>query len=290
VLGVGSARAAISVVNALPLGVGAAVGIEWPATATARFSSGGDGSERTVVRPPRARTPLVRAAARSARSSWAPGSHGLLAISLRSTIPPGRGLKSSSAVASAVALATARAGGRSPAAHDVARISARVGREVAVSATGAFDDALAGLLPGVVVTDNRTDAELRRFPIDRGCGVVIWVPGGRHPRSPSVRPRFRRDRALAQRAVDAALDRDWIAAMSANSELVERAMRYPYSKLRTALAGAGALAAGVSGLGPTVAAVAPVGRLPGVLRAFPRRGVRRVLRFSSTATAPPGGR
>lgn len=275
--GVGSASGAISVVNALPLGVGAAVGIAWPAIATARPSAAG--RRRDIVRPTRARTPLVRAAVVAARDSFAGPEGTPLAVSVRTSIPPARGLKSSSAVASAVALATARAFRREPRTAAIARLVARVSRAVGVSATGAYDDALAGLVPGVVVTDNRADVELRRFPIDPGCGVVLWIPARRHPPSPAVRRRFRQDHALAQRAVDLALDRDWARAMTANSQLVERAMGYRYERLRATLTGAGAVAAGVSGLGPTLAAVAPVGRLPHLLRALPRPGRRRVVRF-----------
>jgi shikimate kinase len=281
VRGVGSACAAISVVNALPLGIGAAVGIEWPATATVRPTGVLGGAD--TVRPSRARTALVRAALASARHSFGGTSGTALSVSLRSTIPPARGLKSSSAVASAVALATARSFRREPPASAIARVSAQVGRAVGVSATGAFDDALAGLVPGVVVTDNRADASLRRFPIDPGCGVALWIPARHHPASPEVLRRFRREQALAQRAVDLALDRDWAGAMGANSELVEHALGYSYGRLRAALVGAGALAAGVSGLGPTVAVVAPVGRLARMLRLLPRQGRRRVVRFSTAA-------
>lgn len=277
--GVASAYAAISVVNALPLGIGAAVGIDWPATATVRPA--GPVGRPDSVRPARAATPLLRAAVRAARGPLGGEERTRLAISLRSTIPPARGLKSSSAVASAVGLATARAFRQEPSAVAVARLSARVGRSVGVSATGAFDDALAGLVPGVVVTDNRADLELRRFSIEPGSGVALWIPPRRHPASPSVRRRFRRQRALAQRAVDLALDRDWAGAMRANSELVERAMGYRYARLRGALADAGALAVGVSGLGPTLAVVAPVGRLPRLLRSLPRSGRRRLVGFSS---------
>ncbi len=285
--GVGEARAAISVVNALPLGIGAAVGIAWSAHATAYAPSRTSRALPAEVRPASSSTPVVRAAARAAVARFADGRRPELRLRIRSSIPVARGLKSSSAVATSVALATGRALGQEPSAEEAARIAAIAGRRAGVSATGAFDDALAGLVPEVVVTDNRRDVELRRFPLDAGLRVALWIPGRPHPRSPSVRRRFRREARLARRAVDAALAGDWKSAMAANSVLVERAMGYRYDRVRASVAAAGALASGVSGLGPTFAAVVPAERLSRVLRALPpRTGRRRALALPQEPLAP----
>jgi shikimate kinase len=288
--GVATARAAISIVNALPLGIGAAVGIEWPAHATARFDDDRPYTSRALVEPPASSTVIVHAAARAARQRFSGPKPGRLRLVVRSTIPVARGLKSSTAVGSAVALATARACGREPAPSEIARIVAEVGRTTGVSATGAFDDALAGLTPGGVVTDNRRDRELRRFTFEPDVAVALWVPDRTHPRSPRVRARFRGQPQLAHRAVDAALDGDWAGAMEANSTLVETAMGYRYAALRERLRGAGATACGVSGLGPTFAVLAPRRRLPKILRALPREGRRRSVRFFSGSSSFTGGR
>ena len=78
-------------------------------------------------------------------------------IEIVSDIPVAMGLKSSSAVSSAGLLAVARASGATRPPLEIAKLSAQVSRETGVSATGAFDDALAGLASGVVVTNNYTD-------------------------------------------------------------------------------------------------------------------------------------
>jgi shikimate kinase len=286
VRGLGEARAAVSLVNALPLGIGAAVGIEWPVRVTARLERPPRTASRTAVDPPRSATPVVRAAASAARDRFGPGAAGRLRLVVRSTIPVGRGLKSSSAVSSAVALATSRAFGGEPSPEEIARLSAEVGRSTGVSATGAFDDALAGLVAGGVVTDNRTDTELRRLRLPADLGVALWVPGRRHPSAPSLQARFRKDLALSRRAADAVLAGDWITAMEANTRLVEKAMGYRYAGLREAVHRAGATAAGVTGLGPAFAALAPHRHLDRVLRALPATGVRRPLRLF--AVRPPG--
>ncbi len=277
--GTGTARAAISIVNALPTGIGAAVGIDWPCRVTARLPRSDRGSAVSIA-PVRSRTPLVRASAQAALQRFAAGARGLR-LSVRSSIPVARGLKSSSAVSSAVVLAAAHAAGAEPDPSEVARLSAAVGRVTGVSATGAFDDAVAGLVPGGVVTDNRIDVELRRFSLEPTLSVALWIPRSTHPASPMVRGRFRRRPALARQAIDAALDGDWPRAMAANSELVESVLGYRYARLRAAVARKGAVASGVSGLGPTFAAIAPAGRMPQVLSALPRSGIRRTVRLWS---------
>lgn len=276
--GLGESRAAVSVVNALPLGIGAALAIDWPARASAEFDATVPGRARPSVRPKSSSTRIVRATANAALARY--GTEGRLRLSVRSTIPERRGLKSSSAVGAAVAQATARACGADPATEELARLVAEVGRASGLSATGAFDDALAGLIGAGVVTDNGSDRCLRRFDPGTGLSVVLWVPDRPHPLSPRVVGRFRRTPGLARRAADAALDGDWAAAMAANSIVVERAMGYRYEPLREAVLRQGAIASGVSGLGPAFAAVAPAARATRVLRALPAgRGVRRSVRL-----------
>jgi shikimate kinase len=289
VRGVGVARAAISVVNALPLGIGAAAAIDWPARTTAYLDTTRLPPAGPTVEPRRSSTPIVRAAATRALEQFG-APPGRLRLVVRSTIPPGRGLKSSSAVASSVVLAAAEAAGHRPGPEAVARLSAETGRATGVSATGAFDDALAGVCGGAVVTDNSFDRPLRRFELGAGLAVALWVPGRPHPPSPKMLQRFQRDPVGARRAVDAALDGDWAAAMEANSRLVEQAMGYRYDHLHAAVKEAGATASGVSGLGPTFAAVAPTARIPRVLRALPgSRGTRRSVRLYRAQGPERGG-
>ncbi len=269
-----TSHAAVSVVNALPLGIGAAIGIAWPARVSAFVARGTRPYRRPRVEPASASTPVVRAAIDAAIERFGPAPSRLRLV-VRSTIPIAKGLKSSSAVAGAVASATARACGTAPQPGAVARLAAAAGRRAGVSATGAFDDALAGLEGGGVVTDNRRDVCLRRLELRAGLGAVLWIPEGSHPRAPSLVRAFGRRRGLARRAVDAAMDGDWPEAMALNSRLVEEVMGYRYDGLHRAAKAAGAIASGVSGLGPAFAAVAPLARLPRLRRALPSLGGRR---------------
>ncbi len=81
--------------------------------------------------------------------------------------------------------------------------------------------------------------------------------------------RFAAERVTALAAVEAAERGEWLTALSANTEIVERVMGYDYRPLRRALERSGALGSGVSGLGPALATIAPRARLRDVLRDHP---------------------
>ncbi len=263
--GQGRGVAAVSFLNALFTGTGSAAGVELAAHAEVELAPG---SPPAAPTGPLASLPLVDATAAAALRAWAVGPW-TARLSIRSEVPPSCGLKSSSAVASAVENAVLRALGRTVPPEEVARVGATVARDGGYSATGAFDDALASVVPGIHVTNNTTMTPLRSWPAPEDLEVVLWVPARTHRPSPELRPRFRERRAEAQPAVDAALGGEWARAMDLNSALVESVMGYAYEGLRTTMAGAGAIASGVSGMGPAFAVIAPSDRLGSVLRALP---------------------
>ncbi len=263
--GVGRASAAITIVNALPTGIGCAIGIDLEAIAEATILPALDDPGAPTEPRTDGPSPLVAEAVREALRQFTKDVDSPCEVTVRSAIPIARGLKSSSAVASAVVLAVAQAAGSTPAARQVARLSAEVSRRSGVSATGAYDDALAGLSTGFVVTDNGRDALMRHRPADPRWEVALLVPPGTHPASPGLQDAFRAYAKESRRALDAALADRWWDAMHRNSEIVERVMGYSYASLRTRLATAGAVGSGVSGLGPAYAAVAPTERIPRIL-------------------------
>jgi shikimate kinase len=282
----GTARtsAAITITNALPTGVGCAAGIELRTEARVSLTADGSGPSPALEIPRESRTPVVEESLRVGLSRYFSQPGVVARLSLRSEIPIARGLKSSSAVSTAILLAVARAAGQRPPLLEIARQSAEVGRRAGVSATGALDDALAGLEPGFVVTDNGRGEVLRRSDIDPGWGVVLYIPPQSHPPSPNLLSAFSSDRPAGELAARAAMGGDWATAMRLNTELVERTMGYSYGEIRDRLRTRGAFASGVSGLGPTLAAIAPAGRLPDLLRALPSDSATRLtVRFSRTS-------
>jgi shikimate kinase len=264
--GVSRTSAALTVVNALPTGVGCAVGIGRYVTVSAEVERAA--SLQVHCSPLGAGTPLVHESVRAALARYAGGQDWTVALDIRSEIPVAKGLKSSSAVSTATIRAVARAHGQEPTALEIARLAAEVGRSVGVSATGALDDALAGLGPGFVVTDNRDDTILLERPTDKDWTAVVLVPPGRHPPAPDLRGRFQGGAAEASAAVRAAMAGEFIEAMRLNTALVERLMGYAYDQLRNRLAKTGAVGAGVSGLGPALGAFAPIDRRSDVMGAL----------------------
>lgn len=273
--GLGRASAAVTIVNALPTGVGCALGIGLYAEAEVTLdplepARSGAAFELTVDAA--SRTPLVESAVRAGLEEFAPSGSWSVDLRLTSEVPVARGLKSSSAVASAVVASIAAALGGETSPLGVARLSARSARAAGVSATGALDDALAGLTDGFVVTDNLHDRLLRTGPADPDWEVALFVPESQHARSPEWAEVFGRSAPEGRAAVDACERGDWWTAMSLNSALVERTMGYDYHGLRERVKAAGALGAGVSGLGPAFAAVAPRDRIPRIHDCLPVSG------------------
>jgi shikimate kinase len=281
---------AITITNALSAGIGCAAGITLPVEAEVAVESDGSNTPPTIEVSPESRSPVVEESVRVGLSIYHHGIGGRVKLSVRSAVPAAKGLKSSSAVSTAVVLALARAAGSEPSPLEVGRRSAEIGRRVGVSVTGALDDALAGLEPGFIVTDNRRDELLRRTEIDPDWGVVLYIPRDPHPRSPGLVPAFARERSSGERAARAALDGDWVNAMRVNTELVERAMGYSYRSLRERLRDHGAIASGVSGFGPTLAVIAPSGRLEVLARELPTGDAEtRIVQFArASATGEEG--
>lgn len=273
--GVGRAAGAITIVNALPTGVGCALGISLFAEAEVNLRPLSSRDEESLQVSPGPTTPLVRAAVRGALRRYAPDDRRAVNLSLRCEIPSARGLKSSSAVASAIILAVARAQRFEPTALEVAQLSAEVSRTAGVSATGAFDDALAGLASGFVVTDNALGTVLRDGPSAPDWVVTLFVPPEAHAPSPEWGARFKEEAREGRAAAETALQGDWWKAMALNTRLVERTMHYSYGPVRELLLREGALGAGVSGLGPALAAVGPQDRADAMLAALPPEGGER---------------
>ncbi|MGA9839589.1 MAG: shikimate kinase [Thermoplasmata archaeon] len=285
--GVGTSNAAITIVNALPTGIGSAAGIDLAARAVVDLHPSGSSGKWDVRMDEAARTPLVVAALTDALRRFAPGSSGTAELTVRSEIPVARGLKSSSAVSSAIVLAVAHATDSACTLLDAGRLSARVARAAGLSATGALDDALAGLSSGVVVTDNTKGELIASFALPADLEVALLVPRATHRPSSEWAGVFRAERAAGEVPVGVALRGDWAAAMNANTELVERVMRYDYSALRSTLLRNGALASGVSGMGPALATVAARSRLDGLIESIPEMlGERRRVRLSSGPRIP----
>jgi shikimate kinase len=173
-------------------------------------------------------------------------------VRTRSEIPVASGLKSSSTAANAVILACLDALDEDLDLILAAKIGVAAARDVGVTITGALDDALASMLGGAVVTDNREMLLLKRVEFSRD--VMLLVPD---KKLYSVDTDVRRSQAiasLADVAFDLAMRGDYGRAMTLNGFAYCAALGLPIEPLLVALE-AGAEGVSLSGTGPAYAAL-----------------------------------
>ena len=173
-------------------------------------------------------------------------------VRTNSDIPLARGLKSSSAAANAAVLATLDALGEELDPLDATRIGVAAALDAGVTITGAFDDAAASMLGGVVVTDNREMKLLHREEMD--SEVLLLVPEEKiFSKDTDVR-RSRLIAPIADLIFDLALAGDYPRAMTLNGLVYCSALKLSSDPIFAALA-SGARGASLSGTGPAYAAL-----------------------------------
>jgi shikimate kinase len=237
---------AVSIVNAVANGHGSALGISLKVLADLTVSSG-----KGVYLQSRQGEKLLNLLLRKALPKTVLQEHAVR-IEIKSEIPVGFGLKSSSAVSSAVALAIQKYLGEGIDDVKVLNLSADASIDAGVSLTGAFDDSAACYFGGFVVTDNFSRKLLRREPASEDLSAVILLPS-----------RVSRGNLfnlyLAPEIFDLAFrmasDREYWSAMKLNGMAVGALLGSDYTPVISAIK-EHALSAGISGNGPSVVAIA----------------------------------
>jgi shikimate kinase len=237
---------AVSIVNAVANGHGSALGISLKVLADLTVSSG-----KGVYLQSRQGEKLLNILLRKALPKTVLQEHAVR-IEIKSEIPVGFGLKSSSAVSSAVALAIQKYLGEGIDDVKVLNLSADASIDAGVSLTGAFDDSAACYFGGFVVTDNFSRKLLRREPASEDLSAVILLPS-----------RVSRGNLfnlyLAPEIFDLAFrmasDREYWNAMKLNGMAVGALLGSDYTPVISAIK-EHALSAGISGNGPSVVAIA----------------------------------
>jgi shikimate kinase len=185
-------------------------------------------------------------------------------ITLTSEIPTGYGLKSSSAISSAIALACAKI--FKPKLTDkqilVAGVDASI--ESKVSITGAYDDACSCYYGGFNVTDNGKRKRIHFERIPSNLIAVIFIPKNRK------RGNLKRLKILSpvfNNAWELAKGKKYWESMTING-LATSAILNSDPKIIIDLIEKGALAASVSGNGPSIAAIVKKDNLSNVKKVF----------------------
>ena len=178
-------------------------------------------------------------------------------VKTSSELPIGCGLKSSSAAANAVVLATLDAIGGEEAKEkigtlDAIRIGVDAALDVGVSITGAFDDACASLLGGIVITDNKKRELIKR--VEKDSEVLIFVP---REKAFTADTNVNRSRLIApwvSCAYELALDERFEEAMTLNGFLYCAALHFNPEPMLKALE-CGVKGVSLSGTGPSFVAL-----------------------------------
>lgn len=173
-------------------------------------------------------------------------------VRTRSEIPPGSGLKSSSAAANATVIATLDAIGEEANAMDAIRIGVDAALDVGVSITGAFDDACASLLGGVVITDNKKRELIKR--VEKESEVLVLVPQKKAFTADTDVKRSKLIAPWVNIAYEFALEERFEEAMTLNGFLYCAALNFNPEPMLTALE-CGAKGVSLSGTGPSFVAL-----------------------------------
>lgn len=265
-VGVASACASATVVNAIAAGKGAAFGVDLRVQARVKLTKNkkivgrirGGGRENPKLIEICVRRALERMGLREKFGAM---------VETSSDIPIAVGLSSSSAAANASVLAAFVAAGRKPEPKLVLNIGIDSAFEAGVTITGALDDAAASYYGHGVVTDNLKRKILKKFKVDPKLTVVIYVPPRKFYTSKTRSANLEPIRASAASAHRMALRGDIWRALILNGLLYSTALGHDPLVAVVAMS-KGALAAGLTGTGSATVAVAKPDDVSAIMRAW----------------------
>lgn len=238
---------AVSIVNAIATGNGSSLGISLSATANVELERGHGVRFLTGKNEDRLINNIIRNTLPKSVTD-----DNMITVKVRSEIPIGFGLKSSSAVSNAVALACTGLMARELDDFAVLDAAVRSSLDAKVSITGAYDDATACYFGGFTVTDNYSRRLIKKEPAPENLFAIILLPRNT-PRGDVSK--LSNLSGLFNDAFKLAEAGEYWKAMTLNGVLATAALSSSYKPIMAAIEH-GALAAGISGNGPSVAAVA----------------------------------
>jgi shikimate kinase len=242
---------AVSVVNAIASGQGSALGISLKVIADMSITAGNGIYLESKQGEKLLNMLITRTLPKTVLSENA------IRVKIKSEIPVGFGLKSSSAVSNAVVLACQKLIGREIDDIKVLNQAADSSIKAGVSLTGAFDDSAACYFGGFVVTDNLSRKLIRREPAPEDLFAVILLPT-RVARGNLSNLYLMPE--IFDLAFRMASDGNYWKAMKLNGVAVGALLGNDYSPVVSALK-EHALSAGISGNGPSVVAITNIKHL-----------------------------
>lgn len=270
------AYGAITVVNAISIGRGSALGIDLWTHASVDLNDNAGMINVQIKSDPNESSELTCKVVSKVLQRFKVDNRYGAEVEVDSNIPIARGLKSSSAAANAIALATVGALGKKLHDLEIVKLGVKAAIEAGVTITGAFDDACASYFGNLVVTDNRKLKIEKNYDIKKRYKVLVHVPELKSYTINSNVERMKEIAPLIQVAYQQALKGNFWDAMCLNGYAHSTALGYNSSIAMEALS-AGAVAAGLSGKGPAVAAIVPSNKVDSVKEAWAKYAGKLIL-------------
>jgi shikimate kinase len=246
---------AATIINGIPLGLGAAFGIALKTEAEVTLTN--DSMEYEVIikgdenEDPRLAINCVDMVLKRFGFENEYGAR----ITTTSDIPISRGLKSSSAAANAIVLATYKALQKEYSDMEIINTGIEASILARVTLTGAFDDSCATYFGGVVVTDNLVRKILHQYSIEEDLEVIIHVPDKKIRKFEVDIQKLKGIREILQNAHNLALSGNYKEAIRINGEAYGKSMGLDIQIAQKAIK-AGAQTAGITGCGPATVILA----------------------------------
>ena len=252
---------AISIVNAIATGKGSTLGISLKTEAIAHITSGSGIRLKTENKTISSR--LINKVIEKVVSKKDLQKN-QLTLSLKSEVPTGYGLKSSSAISTAVAMVCAKIFRPKWAEQQILQAGVDASIETRVSITGAYDDACGCYYGGFVVTDNLKRKLVKQNKGPKDLVAVIFIPRarkrGKVKNLKKLSPLFQKSWELARKS-------DYWNAMVLNG-LATSTILNSDPRIIAELLEAGATGASVSGNGPAIAAVTKKDKVSSIKKVF----------------------
>ncbi len=241
--GTGVSHGCISVINGIVNGTGAVIGIALETVAT--YTEGGD-SRKVIIEGEKTGDRLAKLCVKRTLEHLGAADCNYT-LTIRSQIPPSRGLKSSSSVCNAVIKAVLDKHGADMNTLDMIKLGVECAKEAGVTVTGSFDDACGCEIGGFVMTYNYENRILEQRPV-RKDAVVLCIPG--HVKRKVPKEEYQARSRIIEQAI-ALCETDIYSAMTLNGRAIAEVTRESGDLIDIAIQN-GAIAAGVSGTGPAV--------------------------------------
>ncbi|MGQ9542522.1 MAG: shikimate kinase [Candidatus Bathyarchaeia archaeon] len=263
------AYGAVTIVNAIPAGRGAALSIDlWTKARVELIDKPGIYDVHIKPEPMEDKKLSEKAVEKTLKYLHLDSKYGAKVIT-ESTIPIARGLKSSSAASNAIVTATAAAAGVKISKTRIVELGVEAALEAGVTITGAFDDACASFYGGIVLTDNIRRRIVKRMKVREKTVVLLHIPPQKRYTKDVDLLRMRAIAQVSEEAFEEANKGNIWTAMTINGLACAAALGQDPSIIIDALK-AGALAAGISGTGPALSVLVKDDRVNDVMKILER--------------------